>query len=93
MNDAPRKPSPGEPPGHPQDRPFVVTCAPGKYALCRCRRSARFPWCDGTHRTTPVGEVEQTPVKVVIDVEREVAWCCCGRSAKHPFCDGSHARG
>jgi CDGSH-type Zn-finger protein len=22
-------------------------------AVCRCRRSARLPWCDGTHKVLP----------------------------------------
>lgn len=25
-------------------------CSSGLVALCRCGRSARKPWCDGTHR-------------------------------------------
>lgn len=24
-------------------------------ALCRCARSARLPWCDGTHQVLPHG--------------------------------------
>lgn len=27
---------------HHSDRPVA--------AICRCRRSARLPWCDGTHK-------------------------------------------
>lgn len=25
-------------------------------AVCRCGRSARFPWCDGTHKVLPVSD-------------------------------------
>jgi CDGSH-type Zn-finger protein len=76
-----------QPPGRRQDGPFVTECAAGKYAWCACGGSARYPYCDGTHRGT-----EHVPVKVTLDEPRRVAWCACGRSANRPFCDGSHNR-
>ncbi len=30
---------------HPVHRPVV--------ALCRCEKSSRLPWCDGTHKVIP----------------------------------------
>jgi CDGSH-type Zn-finger protein len=30
---------------HPVDRPVV--------AVCRCLKSSRLPWCDGTHKVIP----------------------------------------
>ena len=30
---------------HPVERPVV--------ALCRCEKSSRLPWCDGTHKLIP----------------------------------------
>lgn len=30
---------------HPVERPVV--------ALCRCEKSSRLPWCDGTHKVIP----------------------------------------
>jgi CDGSH-type Zn-finger protein len=30
---------------HPVTRPVV--------ALCRCEKSSRLPWCDGTHKVIP----------------------------------------
>ena len=30
---------------HPVERPVV--------ALCRCLKSSRLPWCDGTHKVIP----------------------------------------
>ena len=32
---------------HRVDRPVV--------ALCRCDKSSRLPWCDGTHKVIPRG--------------------------------------
>ena len=75
-----------DPPGCIQSGPFVAECGPGKYAHCQCKQSARYPFCDGTHRDT-----DAKPVKVVLDEARTVAWCACSRSSNMPFCDGSHA--
>lgn len=85
-------PADDPPPGRPTDRPYVVDCAPGKHAWCRCSRSARYPLCDGTHRELPAGESAVTPLKVTFDEPRRVAWCACGKTGNPPFCDGSHAR-
>ncbi|GAB4142286.1 MAG: hypothetical protein Fur0037_09450 [Planctomycetota bacterium] len=76
-----------EPPGRPGDGPFVDDCPAGKHAWCRCLRSARYPYCDGTHRGSDV-----KPLKIVFDAPRRVAWCACGRTGTEPFCDGSHGR-
>lgn len=32
---------------HPVERPVV--------AVCRCEKSSRLPWCDGTHKLIPKG--------------------------------------
>lgn len=85
---AAEKPLEQPPPGRLQLGPYVVRCPAGKYAYCRCQRSGRFPYCDGTHRGS-----EATPLKVVLERAVTVAWCCCGRSANLPFCDGSHTCG
>lgn len=73
-----------EPPGSHQDGPFVDHCEAGKYAWCRCGRSARYPYCDGTHRGSEV-----TPLKIVLEHPQTVVWCACGRSLHPPFCDGT----
>ena len=36
---------------HPVDRPVV--------ALCRCEKSSRLPWCDGTHKVIPRRSVDR----------------------------------
>lgn len=33
---------------HAVDRPVV--------AVCRCLKSSRLPWCDGTHKVIPKGQ-------------------------------------
>jgi CDGSH-type Zn-finger protein len=80
-------PTAARPPGRKQGGPFVAKCPPGKYAWCRCQRSASYPYCDGSHRGSDV-----TPIKVVVDEERTVVWCACGASRNQPYCDGSHSR-
>ena len=83
-----------EPPGKPQNRPFVTLSEPGKYAHCSCQQSSRYPFCDGTHRDYRDDEgTAYQPIKVVLEEERNVAWCACGRSGDRPYCDGSHAQG
>ena len=81
----------GDPPGAPRAGPWVVRLGPGKHAYCMCKRSRRFPVCDGTHRTYRDAEGNvYGPVKIVLEEERTVSWCACGRSASRPYCDGSH---
>ncbi len=79
MTDGPR------PPGRVTKGPFVDRCGPGRYAWCRCKASATFPYCDGTHRGT-----DTTPLKVSFDEARTVVWCGCGRTGNPPYCDGTH---
>lgn len=74
------------PPGRKQRGPFVDTCEPGKHAWCRCEKSARYPYCDGSHRGSEI-----TPLKVVLEKACTVVWCACGQSKNAPFCDGSHS--
>lgn len=75
-----------QPPGRVIKGPFVDQCEPGKHAWCRCRKSARYPYCDGTHRGS-----DATPLKVIFDEPRTVVWCACGASKNAPYCDGSHS--
>jgi CDGSH-type Zn-finger protein len=67
---------------------FAVELRAGKtYAWCACGRSAKQPFCDGSHAPTGI-------VPVVFKAERDdTAYLCgCKTSQGRPFCDGSHNR-
>jgi len=66
-------------------KPLAMQMEPGTYYWCSCGKSARHPFCDGSHLDT-----HMSPVKVEIESKKEVYWCMCKHSTKKPFCDGSH---
>jgi CDGSH-type Zn-finger protein len=67
--------------------PWVGKLSAGKYAICRCFKTATPPYCDGSHRGTGI-----KPEIIDLEEEKNVAICQCGKTAKSPYCDGSHAR-
>lgn len=66
--------------------PFTFELTEGKtYFWCACGRSARQPFCDGSHAGTAF-----TSVRFVAE-ETGIAWLCgCKHTANPPFCDGTH---
>jgi CDGSH-type Zn-finger protein len=76
----------GHEPAVPQKAPFKVGVEAGKdYWWCACGRSARQPFCDGSHKGSGFSPVKYTAAKT------GDAWFCgCKHSTKAPLCDGSH---
>jgi CDGSH-type Zn-finger protein len=66
--------------------PIPVDVEAGKtYWWCSCGKSARQPFCDGSHKGT-----DFTPVRYDATQTGKVWFCACKHSAKAPLCDGSH---
>ena len=69
-----------------QFSPFVVAVEAGKvYAWCACGRSAKQPFCDGSHKGTAF-----QPVSFKAEKTDTVYFCGCKHSKNRPLCDGSH---
>jgi CDGSH-type Zn-finger protein len=72
----------------PQKAPFKETEQQGKtYFWCSCGKSARQPFCDGSHKDTGF-----EPVKFTAEKDGEVYFCGCKATAKQPMCDGEHIK-
>ena len=52
---------------------------------CACGRSAKQPFCDGSHKGTGFKSVKYTAPEAEIK-----SFCMCKRTKTPPFCDGSH---
>ncbi len=68
--------------------PIAVEVEAGKqYFWCACGRSAKQPFCDGSHKDT-----EFTPLEYVAEKSGKVFFCGCKHTKKAPLCDGSHTK-
>ena len=66
--------------------PYSVQVEAGKsYFWCACGKSAKQPFCDGSHKGS-----DFTPVKYQAEKDRTVFFCGCKHTHKQPLCDGSH---
>ncbi|KPP83329.1 MAG: Iron-binding zinc finger CDGSH type [Rhodobacteraceae bacterium HLUCCO07] len=71
-----------------QKAPFPVEVEEGKtYFWCACGKSAKQPFCDGSHKGS-----DFAPVKYTAEVSKKMFFCGCKHSAKQPLCDGSHSK-
>lgn len=69
-----------------QRKPYFVKLKAGRpYTWCACGRSARQPFCDGSHAGTGI-----EPFRFVAETDREAVLCGCKRTGNPPFCDGTH---
>ena len=69
--------------------PIGVEVEAGKsYWWCSCGKSAKQPFCDGSHTGT-----DFTPMKYDAPETRKAYFCTCKATGNSPLCDGSHSRG
>ena len=67
--------------------PYILDVEAGTYYFCTCGKSAKQPFCDGSHKGSSF-----VPKKVEITEAKKVAFCGCKHSGNGAFCDGSHAK-
>ena len=69
-----------------QKEPYAVEVKEGKtYFWCACGKSARQPFCDGSHKDT-----EFEPLKWDCEKDGKKFFCGCKMTKGEPFCDGTH---
>jgi CDGSH iron-sulfur domain-containing protein 3 len=75
-----------EKPVVPQKAPISVELIKGEtYYWCSCGRSAKQPFCDGSHKGTSFKPLVFTPEK-----DGTAYLCACKHTKNPPYCDGSH---
>ena len=69
-----------------QKGPYQVALEAGQaYFWCTCGRSAKQPFCDGSHKATSL-----QPLRFVADSSGTFNLCGCKSTDDKPFCDGTH---
>jgi len=71
-----------------QKAPYAVDVEEGKnYFWCACGKSAKQPFCDGSHKGTGIA-----PAKYEAQRSQRVYFCGCKHSVNRPLCDGTHGK-
>lgn len=66
--------------------PIKVSLEMGKdYWWCACGRSAKQPFCDGSHKA-----VGLAPLKFTAQKDGDHWLCMCKGTKNSPLCDGTH---
>lgn len=67
-------------------KPYLTAVKAGKACFwCACGKSAKQPFCDGSHKGSGIEPVKFTP-----DEDGELLFCGCKQTGSAPICDGSH---
>ena len=75
------------------EKPIVADNNPAKasleegkeYFYCKCGRSKKQPFCDGSHTGTSF-----EPMKFTAEATTQKWLCACKHTKNPPYCDGSH---
>ena len=68
------------------DSAISIEVEKGKsYYWCSCGKSAKQPFCDGSHKGT-----DFTPLAYKAEENKKMFFCACKQTSNPPFCDGSH---
>ena len=68
------------------NHPAKISLEKGQeYYFCRCGRSKKQPFCDGSHRDTSF-----TPLGFTAEETGDAYLCQCKHTGNAPFCDGTH---
>jgi CDGSH-type Zn-finger protein len=69
-----------------QKGPYAVEVKAGRtYFWCACGRSAKQPFCDGSH-----SETGMSPVAHKAEKDGTLYFCGCKATGAPPLCDGTH---
>jgi len=69
-----------------QRAPYKISVEAGRsYWWCTCGRSAKQPFCDGSHKGTGLA-----PLEYKAETAGDRWFCGCKATAGQPLCDGSH---
>ena len=70
------------------DAPYIEAVEAGKtYMWCACGRSAKQPFCDGSHAGTGIASTTYKATE-----SRNIMSCGCKQTKKATICDGSHSK-
>ncbi len=71
-----------------QKSPYAVEVIKGQtYYWCACGKSAKQPFCDGSHQGT-----EFVPIAYKAEKTGPAWFCGCKHSGAKPLCDGAHKK-